>query len=475
MWYQHDQNPLWRRLIEKKVKRLAEIAVEKKDYVYFNNRRYDTLLSEEGIEVGPTYTEIYFTADDKGPIQNSSGGEGRFKSLYSAHATNFQLSRNLCVAYRVTGHKPALELAGKIIRGVLVEPRKAFDNDGRWRLWHFHTTTASLLAILDYARLTEDAKLLELVRKGYEYGKVLGDPVVGFFPELLPGSEQDLKRPMNSCETCEVADMIGLGLKLTQAGAGEYWEDVDRWVRNQFVENQLTSVDWVDNLQADAFKFLPGTTWGTESSKLEFEKPVRHWESTDIRRAIGSFAGWALPNDWGKASMHMCCTGNAGRTLYWIWDSILTHKDGKVTVNLLLNRASPWADVDSYLLFKGKVALKIKEAQTVAVRIPQWTNPAQVACSVNGKRQTFVWSGNHVEVGDLRRGNTVTVQFPMREKILFRVISRFPYKLTIKGNTVVGIDPKGKINPIYQRDKYRQDEAPMQKVTRFVSRERLLW
>ncbi len=69
----------------------------------------------------------------------------------------------------------------------------------------------------------------------------------------MPGFEQYLKRSVNSSETCEVADMIGLALKLTQAGVGEYWEDTDRWVRNQFVENQLTSVDWVKNLKPESF------------------------------------------------------------------------------------------------------------------------------------------------------------------------------------------------------------------------------
>ena len=58
---------------------------------------------------------------------------------------------------------------------------------------------------------------------------------------------------------------------------------------------------------------------------------------------------------------------------------------------------------------------------------------------------------------------------------VFRVIDRTPYKLTIKGNTVIDIDPEGKINPIYQRDSYKQDKAPIRKVTRFVSEETLIW
>ena len=457
MWYQHDKNPLWKRLIEKKVRRLTELAVQEEDFAYFTNRPY-LPSSRAG--------EVMFTADDTAEtVKDPSQGRGRFDNPHSAHQVNFMLSRSLCVAYRLTGYEPALELAGKIIRGV-VKHQKGFDEDGRWLLWHFHTSTASLLAILEYAIVTKDTELLELGRKGYEYGKVIGDPLVGFFPELVPGSERYIRRHIMTCETCEVADMIGLSLKLTRAGVGDYWEDVDRWVRNQFVENQLTSVDWVEKVPAEAFQFLP--------SVLE-EKPVEAWESTEIQRAVGSFAVSALPNDWGLASSHYCCTGNAGRTLYWIWDSILTHKEESVQVNLLLNRASPWLDVNSHLPYEGRVELKIKEAKEVAVRIPEWTNHEKVFCTVNGQAQEFAWSGNYVEVGDLKEGDRLTVKFPMREKTQFRVIGGSPYKLTIKGNTVVDIDPKGKINPIYQRDQYKQETAPLKKVTRFVSRETLLW
>ncbi len=459
MWYQHDKNPLWKTLIEKKIKRLAQIAIEEDDYAYLANRSYEDPVYGAG-------SEVYFTQKHTGPAQDASIRKFRFESLYSVHHTNFLLSRSLSVVYRVTGHEPALDLAGKIVRDVLIEPRKGFDDDGRWRVFHFHTMTASLLALLEYAMITQDAELMELVRKGYEYGKVVGDSVLGFFPEYVPGSEQYLKRSVNTSETCEVADMLGLALKLTQAGVGEYWEDADRWVRNQFVENQLTSVDWAKDLKPESFD----QHW----SELQ-EKPVQAWETTEVERAIGSFAGYALPNDWGPGSMHMCCSGNAGRTLYWIWDSILTRRDGKVKVNLLLNRASPWLDVDSYLPYEGKVALKIKEAREVAPRIPEWTDRNQVRCQVNGEKKETVWSGNYVEFEGLKKGDTVTVQFPVREKTVFRVIENTPYRLILKGNTVVDIDPKGKINPIYQRDHYRKDRAPTKEVTRFVSGKSLIW
>ena len=69
----------------------------------------------------------------------------------------------------------------------------------------------------------------------------------------------------------------------------------------------------------------------------------------------------------------------------------------------------------------------------------------------------------------------VSLSFPMVERTLFRVIGRMPYKLTVKGNTVIDIDPPGEISPLYQREDYRKEKAPLKRVTPFVSEERMLW
>ena len=62
-----------------------------------------------------------------------------------------------------------------------------------------------------------------------------------------------------------------------------------------------------------------------------------------IERAVGSFSGWPSVNDFvqgkGWSIMH-CCTGNSTRVAYYVWEKTLTHADGKLKVNLLLNRAS---------------------------------------------------------------------------------------------------------------------------------------
>jgi hypothetical protein len=456
MWHQHDRNPLWKTLIEKKIQRLTELAILEDDYAYFTNRPYQA----------PRVTsEVTFTPTDTADtVRDPSGGRGRFEEpTLNAHLVNFMLSRSLCVYYRLTGYEPALDLAGRIVRGAL-EQTKGFEDDGRWLLYHFHISAASLLAFLEYAIATEDRALMAFVGRAYEYAKVLGDPLVGFFPELVPGSDRYLSRRVNTSEICEVADMIGLALKLSLAGVGDCWADVERWVRNQFAEGQLTD----DKLRT--------VLANLESKGLYEEQPIYYWESAEIERAVGGFAGWATPNDYGVGSMYACCTGNASRTIYWIWDSILTKEDGAVRVNLLMNRASPWLNLDSYLPYQGKVVLKIKDARQVAVRIPEWTERERVACTVNGEGRGFGWSGDYVQVGGLKAGDTVALEFPMVTRTLFRIIGgRFPYKLTIKGNTVVGIDPEGELCPLYQRGHYLGDEAPLREITRFVSSESIMW
>jgi hypothetical protein len=206
------------------------------------------------------------------------------------------------------------------------------------------------------------------------------------------------------------------------------------------------------------------------------EEVLPPWASGQVDRSIGSLAGMAYPNDWGDGAQHACCTGNSSRTLYWIWDSILAREGDLVRVNLLLNRCSPWLDLDSHLPYEGKVVLKVKEAKRVAVRIPSWTDHTKVTCKVNGNEWAYRWSGNYVEMNGLKPGDMAAIEYPMKTETIFRVIGPDQvYKLQIKGYTVVDIDPKGTICPLYQRDHLKQDKAPLKQVARFVSGENLQW
>src|SRR5205814_2933934 len=50
--------------------------------------------------------------------------------------------------------------------------------------------------------------------------------------------------------------------------------------------------------------------------------------------------------------MYGCCSANGSIGLYYAWHGITRFDDGVATVNLFLNRASSWMDIDSYLPYE---------------------------------------------------------------------------------------------------------------------------
>jgi len=260
--------------------------------------------------------------------------------------------------------------------------------------------------------------------------------------------------------------MLNLAVKLSLAGAGDYWDDADRWTRNNFVENQLTQCEC---LYPEGKDRLPPAT-----------KAVS-WTDEDVgEKNIGGFAGWAAPNDFlgagrGPIFMH-CCIGEACMTVHRVWDNILNYRDGKLKVNLLMNRASPWADVDSYVPYQGRVDVKIKQACDCSIRIPEWVTPEQARVPVDGNARKVTFDGRYAQVGRVEPGNVVTLTFPILERTDKVTIQGKDYTLIRKGNDVVSIDPPGKYCPLYQqREKYRENTVRMKKVERFVAEQQIAW
>ena len=84
------------------------------------------------------------------------------------------------------------------------------------------------------------------------------------------------------------------------------------------------------------------------------------------------------------------------------WDSIIEARGDQLKVNLLLNRASQWADLESCIPYEGKVTLNVKKSmRNVAVRIPKWVDRSQVSLAVNGKSAEYRWTGEGcIDVGN---------------------------------------------------------------------------
>ena len=460
---QVDNDPRWLELAKRKVDGLLALTREKEGFRFFWRGRF-----RPG-EVPPADADEPFGPVDGGCLVSKSSF--RMRVNYSVGST----AHGAGLLYRITGYEPALELCRGLARWALA--RNFMHEDGHWNIHHFHHSLYALMGVCEYGIAAGDREVLERVDACYRWAREMGDPLIGYYGECMPGSECYLGREGNTVEICEVADMVWLALCLTRAGIGNYWDDVDRWTRNVYAEGQLVDPTFVDRIPKSYLTTeaaTPSGSWGR----------FRQDTNNMAERSVGSFWGWMRANDGleimqtpdgtklkPRGIMH-CCTANGARTLYPVWDSTVTQARDTVTVNLLLNRASPWLDVNSYLPVEGKVTLSIKDAPRVAVRMPEWCDPATVCVQVGDQCRRPVVEGPFVKLAFLQPGDQVTMAFPVPERTIHRVIGEIPYKLAMKGSNVVSIDPPGTAYPLYQD----QPTGRPKRKTRFVPSTRdIIW
>jgi len=267
--------------------------------------------------------------------------------------------------------------------------------------------------------------------------------------------------------------MIMDAIKLSKLGR-DYWDDADRWTRNQFAENQLTWIGWVDDGHLKALK--PRAE--RKDHRVTDEWPHRTSHRV-AERAKGGFAGWGAVNDWNSykipLSIQGCCTGSGARALYIIWKNMLDYDEGKLRLHLLFNRASKWADIDSHIPFQGRVDIKAKQDLDLEVRIPGWAKLEDVTAQVDGNDVEVTLDGQYANLGAIKKGQKASVMFPITERTETITVHDEDYNLVIRGNTVVSIDPPGKYCPTYLRAHYRTGETLWTKVERFIPDNELAW
>ena len=352
--------------------------------------------------------------------------------------------------YQATGYEPARDLGEKMTR-YLMKRMARVDNR------HFHTNTQSLIGMLELAMVTADQEVLEFCQEHFEFLKMWGNGLLGFFPEMV-GPLPDYR----GAESCEVAGMIIAGLKLTELDVADHWDDVDRWVRNQFAEAQL--------LRSDYIRRFPMKGFGPIGQPSLIDERYMTTERV-TERVVGSFTGNAYPNDFFGLDLGLspCCLGNGNRAWYHIWENILHYDEGKLQINLLLNRASQWADVDSHLPYSGRVDVKIKRPVALSVRIPAWVIPRETRVQVNGKDRTVEYQGRYAKVGSVKPDDVVSVMFPICEQPSTQWIQGDRFDLVLKGNEVVLMEPSGEKIPLYQRSHYRVEGTRWRKIERFIA------
>jgi DUF1680 family protein len=313
--------------------------------------------------------------------------------------------------------------------------------------------------MLEYGRIAGDERVMEFVRRAYEYSLTQGIPRMGYVNCYPAG--------MNMMEGCALGDLVALAIRLTDAGLGDYWDDVDAMTRNHLVEQQVSDRDQLERIAAAAAE---------DDCRDKLHPRQGNWDKV-IDRTLGIYAGTSLPSAIRNPWSMVCCTGNGTQGLYYAWEAIVREHGSSAQVNLLLNRASRLLDVDSWLPHEGKVVIRNKGASRVHVRIPHWVNRRELRVEVSGRPRALDWVGSYLVFERLKPGDAVTIRFPVRETTHRYTVNANSdkeqvYTCTFRGSTLVSISPREEsptTYQLYQRERLRSDAAPMKTVERFVA------
>ena len=462
-WRELTGEPAWETRIRKMVDGLIDIAFYKDDYAYYPDGGFAEVCGYP--RSGWRHTEE--------PEDDYNNAEGSVTSYYG------DILRVLPLWYQASGDERALDLAGRLSR-FCMQPRfwggnpqtvmVAGNELGHFN-FHAHNRLLILAGMVEYAHLASDARVLEFAQRGFEYAMTIGVAKLGWVTAPFWGGNH-----VGMNEACTFFDLLRLGVRLSDAGAGDYWDYVDAVVRNHLAEQQLLDAEILRSIM--------------EASPPRPESPIplgqsNQGVSTDkvIERTIGMFGSCATPVGIPQPWVMQCCSANAPRALYYAWEGALRHDKGTVSVNLLLNRASAWLDVDSYLPYEGKVLMHVKDAARVAVRLASWIPRGELQTRVNGIAREGVRLGSYLLIDELKPGDTIALAFPVQESVATYTgnahrpggssskVRETQYRCTFRGSTIVDISPRDEdptTYPFYRRDHMRQDAAPMKKVTRFV-------
>jgi len=403
----------------------------------------------------------------------------------------------------MTGDEEALEMAGKMCRyimkpkfwgGVALSPEEVKAAGGpnsdngiivgeldhfaaapspkgipaaeKGHFFNHHTCNAmALRGILEYGMATSDQHCLDFVRNSYAY-------VRSHLVMDATGWTCHSPTRMDTNEGCSIGMNISLAIRLTDAGLGDFWDDVDTLVRNQLVEQQISeSGAELAREKAQFHTEYPDFTGWPFIPRFDEQVPGQQLTEGVFERLPGLYWGMAGPTSCAMDYMG-CCTGQATAGWYYAWEGAVREQLGLTQVNLLINRNAPSLEVMSHLPYSGRVQILNKTAESITVRIPRWVQRNQLRVQVGDQDRSLIWVGNYILVSDLKPGEVVTLTFPIREWT-----QQHTHRPGLPGETVLTFHMRGGVCthitpfedhpgvfPLYQRKHLINDVTPMQEI-----------
>ncbi len=372
--------------------------------------------------------------------------------------------------WECTGDEEAGEFAVALGDGIIADlQRNLGDNrildDGSF-LQHVHAHGHAVWGVAHLGAVTGERRYLEWARRVLEFMLRTQATDYGWVAEWVGGRKGGRAFNTGRSEVCAVSDAVSIAACLARAGYAEYWDWIERCVRNYLREMQFAIKP---EYEAD-YRRLHG------SKADEGLRMMRDFE--------GGFVASTLPNSWLDRPDHMdmmgCCPPEGMRALYTAWTNAVTESKDGVFVNLSLDRDAPAAGVVSFLPEQGRLTVTAKRSGDFFVRPPAWAaaerhsascEPAGVKAYRGAREVPVEWRRDYVAFKGAAPGEELTITYPLirfRQKaevgvgeytmdwdgvrFVFRPTSEpqvDEYLVDWLGNTVTGLEPRAPVLPIF--------------------------
>jgi hypothetical protein len=324
--------------------------------------------------------------------------------------------------YELTGYTQALRFAARLSRWPLyhddtVTPSGVITKTG-WE-GHLHAWMDTFSGIVRCARAgapeLDHREVTQRAHRLFEWVKANYTSPFGWVADSVGAK---------TCETDTITSAIRLALELIKEGHTEYWNDIERFVRNQLIENQFRNLE-----------------------RLHIADPK-------LARGIqGSFESWADPNTLlavKNADIEGCCINGGMRGLFLASQNAIQETPKEIRVNLLISAACPGLEVASYLPYEGRLDLYVGGSKQIRVRTPDWLQPKDVRVTGPTGLQVKI-ERSAVLLTGAARGGRITLRFEQPETERTHIVAGRTYRALWRGDTVVRLLPHAGVYPIYQR------------------------
>ncbi len=363
-------------------------------------------------------------------------------------ASTGRLIRPLVQYYRQSADAIALELARRFAVDNLDMAFKADGSIADAAGTHMHSITGTITGLIEYGILAEDETIIEGARRAYDVGMRPFRSSYGWVKEFrwAPWLAEPLQAAgyagfdINRGEANNTGDLIEAALLLGEAGYPNYFEDADRMLRNHLLASQVVDTSWVQ-----------------EASGHEDDDEARYGDVA--RRARGGFCFGgtksliSYPDEAYQVNADL--VGGALQSICESWEAIASVDDKTVRVDLYFTKENSAYSLTCPPPGPEPIALRLRQAASVQLRIPSWAQPAGVTLQISEMPKASardLISDGYLRLSPLAPDTVVKVWLPSRRETVAEVVGGERCEIDWHNDTVVGINPPARFQPLYGND-----------------------